>query len=186
MKRLSSVLCVLPVAFIGLVLSTEVGAEDPPPLPSGAAIDPTKLPPLPEELRNAPGSTRLEVPSGADIKITIEVLGKSKPLPPQLRCIPSRLNLPHPRRKRCLMICVDPRRSPSRRKLRHRRIRAFRPPTRSGTWRRIKPEPLPPIPHDPPPHEGAMVELPYVAEPPDLIRVEVLQTLPGRPISGEN
>ena len=30
-----------------------------------------------------------------------------------------------------------------------------------------------------------MVELPYVAEPPDLIRVEVLEALPGRPIKGE-
>jgi protein involved in polysaccharide export with SLBB domain len=50
---------------------------------------------------------------------------------------------------------------------------------------RIKPEPLPPIPHAPAPHEGAMFDLPYVAAPPDIIRVEVLQTLPGRPISGE-
>ena len=49
----------------------------------------------------------------------------------------------------------------------------------------IKPIPLPPIPDDPPPHEGAMIELPYPVEPPDLITIEVLEALPGRPISGE-
>jgi protein involved in polysaccharide export with SLBB domain len=49
----------------------------------------------------------------------------------------------------------------------------------------LKPRPLPPIPDDPPPHEGAMIGLPYVVEPPDLIVVEVLEALPGRPISGE-
>ncbi len=39
---------------------------------------------------------------------------------------------------------------------------------------------------EPPPHEGAMVSIPpYVVEPPDLIVVEVLEALPGRPISGE-
>jgi protein involved in polysaccharide export with SLBB domain len=42
-----------------------------------------------------------------------------------------------------------------------------------------------PIPDDPPPHEGAMIGLPYIVEPPDLIIVEVLEALPGRPISGE-
>ena len=30
-----------------------------------------------------------------------------------------------------------------------------------------------------------MIDLPLTAEPPDLITVEVLETLPGRPISGE-
>ena len=30
-----------------------------------------------------------------------------------------------------------------------------------------------------------MIELPYVVEPPDLIMIEVLEALPGRPISGE-
>ena len=45
--------------------------------------------------------------------------------------------------------------------------------------------PLPSIPDDPPPHEGAMIALPNVVEPPDLILVEVLEALPGRPISGE-
>ena len=49
----------------------------------------------------------------------------------------------------------------------------------------LKPHPLPLIPDDPPPHEGAMVVLPYVVEPPDLVLVEVLEALPGRPISGE-
>jgi hypothetical protein len=50
----------------------------------------------------------------------------------------------------------------------------------------LKPHPLKPIPDDPPPHEGAMVDEPeYVIEPPDLVLVEVLEALPGRPISGE-
>ena len=49
----------------------------------------------------------------------------------------------------------------------------------------LKPHPLPPIPDDPPPHEGAMISLPYIVEPPDLMIVEVLEALPGRPISGE-
>jgi len=49
----------------------------------------------------------------------------------------------------------------------------------------IVPQPLTPIPDDPPPHEGAMITLPYIIEPADLIIVEVLEALPGRPISGE-
>lgn len=49
----------------------------------------------------------------------------------------------------------------------------------------IKPLPETPIPDDPPPHEGALIDIPYVVEPPDLVRVEVLEALPGRPISGE-
>lgn len=48
-----------------------------------------------------------------------------------------------------------------------------------------KPHPLPPIPDDPPPHEGAMIGLPNTVEPPDLVLVEVLEALPARPISGE-
>ncbi len=48
----------------------------------------------------------------------------------------------------------------------------------------LKPHPLPAIP-DPAPHEGAMIDYPEVIEPPDLILVEVLEALPGRPISGE-
>jgi protein involved in polysaccharide export with SLBB domain len=49
----------------------------------------------------------------------------------------------------------------------------------------LTPKPLPSIPDDPPPHEGAMITLPSVVEPPDLILVELLEGLPGRPISGE-
>ncbi len=49
----------------------------------------------------------------------------------------------------------------------------------------LKPLPLTPIPDDPPPHEGALIDLPCIIEPPDLIIVEVLEALPGRPISGE-
>jgi protein involved in polysaccharide export with SLBB domain len=49
----------------------------------------------------------------------------------------------------------------------------------------LKPRPEPSIPDDPPPHEGALIDIPVVAEPPDLLLVEVLETLPGRPISGE-
>jgi len=48
-------------------------------------------------------------------------------------------------------------------------------------------KPLPPraIPDDPPPHEGALVDIPHVIEPPDLIVVELLEALPGRPVTGE-
>src|SRR5262245_48266764 len=49
----------------------------------------------------------------------------------------------------------------------------------------LAPHPLPPIPDDPPPHEGAMISLPYVVDPADMMIVEVLEALPGRPISGE-
>ncbi len=49
----------------------------------------------------------------------------------------------------------------------------------------IRPLPITPIPNDPPPHEGAMIDLPMTIEPPDLIVVEALETLPGRPITGE-
>ena len=48
----------------------------------------------------------------------------------------------------------------------------------------IKPRALVPIPDDPPPHEGAMIQIPYVIECPDVVRVEVLQAAPGRPIQG--
>src|SRR3954454_628916 len=47
------------------------------------------------------------------------------------------------------------------------------------------PLPLTDIPDDPPPHEGAMITIPYILEPPDIIDVEVIEALPGRPISGE-
>jgi len=49
----------------------------------------------------------------------------------------------------------------------------------------LKPHGLPAIPDDPPPHEGAMIGYPVVIEPPDLLLIEVLEALPGRPISGE-
>ncbi len=49
----------------------------------------------------------------------------------------------------------------------------------------LTPRPSPPIPDNPPPHEGALIDLPYVVAPPDLILVELLEGLPGRPISGE-
>ncbi|MFO0959436.1 MAG: polysaccharide biosynthesis/export family protein [Isosphaeraceae bacterium] len=45
----------------------------------------------------------------------------------------------------------------------------------------LDPEPYP----EPPPHEGALVTVPYIVEPPDMIRIEVLYALPGRPITGE-
>jgi protein involved in polysaccharide export with SLBB domain len=50
---------------------------------------------------------------------------------------------------------------------------------------KIKPLPVPEIPDNPPPHEGAMVDFPIIIDSPDLIIVEVLEALPGRPISGE-
>jgi protein involved in polysaccharide export with SLBB domain len=49
----------------------------------------------------------------------------------------------------------------------------------------IEPQPLPPIPDNPPPHEGAMIGFPHLIEPSDLMLIEVLEALPGRPISGE-
>ena len=42
-----------------------------------------------------------------------------------------------------------------------------------------------PIPDDPPPHEGAMIDYPLTIDPPDIITVEVIEALPGRPITGE-
>lgn len=50
----------------------------------------------------------------------------------------------------------------------------------------LTPKPVPEIPDNPPPHEGAMIDQPeYRVEPPDLLLVEVIEALPGRPISGE-
>ena len=49
----------------------------------------------------------------------------------------------------------------------------------------IRPMPLPEIPSDPPPHEGQMLDYPRVVAPPDLMVIEVLEALPGRPITGE-
>ncbi len=49
----------------------------------------------------------------------------------------------------------------------------------------IRPFPAFEIPDNPPPHEGAMIDIPYVVQPPDIITVEVLEALAGRPITGE-
>lgn len=48
-------------------------------------------------------------------------------------------------------------------------------------------KPLPPvaIPDDPPPHEGALIDIPLTVEPPDILVVEALEALPARPITGE-
>src|SRR4051812_7926300 len=63
------------------------------------------------------------------------------------------------------------------------------PPTpgqrESDSGESIKPLPLTPIPDNPPPHEGAMIELPHVVEAPDILLIEVLEAVPGRPITGE-
>jgi len=50
----------------------------------------------------------------------------------------------------------------------------------------VKPLPLIAIPDDPPPHEGAMISIPITIKPPDILHVDVLQALPGRPIGGEH
>ena len=49
-------------------------------------------------------------------------------------------------------------------------------------------KPIPPvaIPDDPPPHEGALIDIPLIIEPPDILVVEVLEGLPGQPITGEH
>jgi protein involved in polysaccharide export with SLBB domain len=49
----------------------------------------------------------------------------------------------------------------------------------------LKPRPLPTIPDNPPPHEGNLFALPEVVDTPDLLIIEVLEALPGRPIGGE-
>ena len=49
----------------------------------------------------------------------------------------------------------------------------------------LRPQVLVGFPSDPPPHEGAMIDVPIILEPPDIIDVEVLEALPGRPITGE-
>jgi protein involved in polysaccharide export with SLBB domain len=48
-----------------------------------------------------------------------------------------------------------------------------------------KPLPLEPIPDNPPPHEGAMHQLTYRIEPPDVVLIDVLEALPGRPLYGQ-
>jgi protein involved in polysaccharide export with SLBB domain len=49
----------------------------------------------------------------------------------------------------------------------------------------LKPHPPEAFPDNPPPHEGAMIDVPHVIDTPDLIVIEVLDALPGRPITGE-
>lgn len=49
----------------------------------------------------------------------------------------------------------------------------------------IKPLPLESIPDSPPPHEGALFKISERIESPDLVLVEVLEGMPGRPITGE-
>lgn len=49
----------------------------------------------------------------------------------------------------------------------------------------LTPRPIPSIPDNPPPHEGALIGFPLVVQPPDLILIELLEGLPGRPITGE-
>src|SRR5262249_15486522 len=49
----------------------------------------------------------------------------------------------------------------------------------------IKPARLVAIPDSPPPHEGALFDLPYTIDAPDMLIVEVLEALPGRGITGE-
>lgn len=41
------------------------------------------------------------------------------------------------------------------------------------------------IPNDPPPHEGARFELPYIIEAGDVLHIELLISLPERPLAGE-
>ena len=58
-------------------------------------------------------------------------------------------------------------------------------PDAAAKTENTKPLPLVPIPDNPPPHEGALINIPYIIEPPDILDVEVLEALPGRAISGE-
>lgn len=49
----------------------------------------------------------------------------------------------------------------------------------------VKPSLMPSIPNDPPPHEGAMFEYPAIVNVPDVVLLEVMKSLPGKPIGGE-
>lgn len=49
----------------------------------------------------------------------------------------------------------------------------------------IQARPAVAIPDNPPPHEGALIDIPVTVGPPDLILVEVFGALPGRPITGD-
>ena len=58
-------------------------------------------------------------------------------------------------------------------------------PAEAAAVRSLRPQPPFEIPADPPPHEGALIDIPLTIEPPDIVVVEVLMALPGRPITGE-
>ena len=49
----------------------------------------------------------------------------------------------------------------------------------------IKPLNTKAIPVNQPPHDGALIDFPNTINPPDILLVEVLEALPGRPIQGE-
>ena len=49
----------------------------------------------------------------------------------------------------------------------------------------IAPGGPPTIPDDPPLHEGSISTYPHIVMPSDLVRIEVIHALPGRPITGE-
>ena len=107
MRTLTSATRLLAVALIGLGLCTLAWAQKPPrasdPLP-GAHAEPS--PPG----GPSPPSTRLEVPSGSDVKITIEIL--SKPSPPPAPAVagqpPALPNRPHRRHHRQRLVLVSP------------------------------------------------------------------------------
>jgi protein involved in polysaccharide export with SLBB domain len=124
----------LATAFLGLSAGSAAWADPPPPSP-----------------------TRLEVPAGSEVKITIEIVNKPDASPAAAPAQPAPAE-------------IDP-------------VPESTLP--ADAIEKIKPLPLLPIPDDPPPHDGAFLDLPYVVEPPDLLTIEVLEALPGRPISGE-
>ncbi len=67
------------------------------------------------------------------------------------------------------------------------RIKNYRPNSvPSAEEAAIKPTPLEPFPDTPPPHEGAMIKVAHRIQAPDLLIIEVLEALPGRPITGEH
>ncbi len=68
-----------------------------------------------------------------------------------------------------------------------KRLEAYRPKIEAkySTEEEMQPPPPFEIPHEPPPHEGALIDYPILVEPPDLLIVEVLEAAPGRPITGQ-
>jgi polysaccharide export outer membrane protein len=176
MKPLFSAPRLLALTIVGFGLCSPAWAQTNPrprdPLPE-AMPEPAEKPQDPAAATSPSSpSTHVAVPSGSNIKITIEIGGQPTPAPtpaPPPLPPPSGATEPGPPSiPRAPLPNIN---SPERLPL---------PAIES-----IKPMPLPPIPDDPPPHEGAMFELPHTVEPPDLITVEVLEALPGRPISGE-